>query len=178
MPKVTISNKKEIDEIRGKILCSAERTVGEIRRMVDADPTPIEVLRQIKFAPDFGFHPVRDQRLNLIEQVNQTFTCLVSLAAASEIMRRHPDCLPLHLNMGTSAGSDIQSDDKTVAAEVFTAVRRTNNSKLAKDTAKVAGTKAIHKYVFFFCPGEPACSEHFRGVEIVAVTEEQMLGLT
>jgi hypothetical protein len=174
-----IRNEDEIDDIRRTVLLSAKRAVEAIQELVSEVHPPIEVLAKIKFT-DLGYHPIEDRRLNLIEQVNQTFTSLVSLVAAREILRRHPKSAPLRLNIGTSCGSDIESSDRTVAAEVFAAVTRTNNRKLVKDVAKVAESKATHMYVFFFCPDEKAGSsrlERFPDVEIVAVTEEQMWGL-
>lgn len=36
---------------------------------------------------------------------------------------------------------------------MFSAVSTQNNKKLSKDISKVAATPALHKYVFFMCPG-------------------------
>ncbi|EHV9720282.1 hypothetical protein K1B37_001001 [Vibrio parahaemolyticus] len=59
---------------------------------------------------------------------------------------------PFKVNLGTTAGLDIESLCGLVAAEVFAAVSPTNNRKLAKDIEKVAGSNAKHKFVFMLCP--------------------------
>lgn len=50
----------------------------------------------------------------------------------------HPESAPIHLNLGTSRGFDVESPSESVVAEVFAAVRRTNNQKLVTDVARVA----------------------------------------
>ena len=112
--------------------------------------------------------------------VNQTFTYLVSLAATEQLLTRHPGAAPITLNLGTSSGSDLESPSQRIAAEVFAAVRRTNNRKLVKDVAKVARVEAAtHRYVFFYCPGEectPFRLERFPDVEIIPLSEQQVWG--
>jgi hypothetical protein len=135
-------------------------------------------LARMKFE-ELGFHPMEERRLNLIEQVNQTFTYLVSLAAAEDLLTRHPGFAPLHLNLGTSPGYDLVSRSQDIVAEVFAAVRRTNNRKLAKDVIKVDRSEAQHKYVFFHCPGEtPGVShlERFPEVRLIALSAEVVWG--
>ena len=51
---------------------------------------PFDLLRKMKFE-QIGRHPVEDRSLNLIEQVNQTWTYAVALAAASKLLELHPD---------------------------------------------------------------------------------------
>jgi len=85
-----------------------------------------------------------------VEQVNQTWTYLVSL------FERHPDAGGFRLNFGTEAGSDILSlVPNVVAAEVFAAVRPSNNRKLTKDLQKLVREcpEARARYVFFHAPG-------------------------
>jgi hypothetical protein len=38
---------------------------------------PLDLLRQMKFDP-VGFHPIEDRELNLVEQINQTWTYAVA----------------------------------------------------------------------------------------------------
>jgi hypothetical protein len=95
-----------------------------------------------------------DSPLNLIEQLNQTFTYLASARAVKILFELHPELAPFTVNLGTSSGSDIESGTGVgLAAEVFAAVNTANNRKLAKDLAKVARSEAQFKYVFFMCPG-------------------------
>ena len=92
--------------------------------------------------------------LNLIEQLNQTFTYIASVRAAKILFAHHPEAAPFTLNLGNVAGFDIESKrNGGVAAEVFAAVNPSNNQKLAKDLKKMGTSSAQHRYVFFMCPG-------------------------
>ena len=50
----------------------------------------VEFLRALKF-DQVGLHPLEDRALNAIEQVNQSWTYLVALAAVRELLRWHPE---------------------------------------------------------------------------------------
>jgi hypothetical protein len=92
--------------------------------------------------------------LNLIEQLNQSFTYIASAKAVRVLLSLHPDLAPFRLNLGTMAGSDIESaKGGGLAAEVFAAVNTKNNQKLTKDIEKVGIVEAQFKFVFFMCPG-------------------------
>jgi hypothetical protein len=174
MPVEQIRDIGQIEVLRKAIAAAATNSAVVIAELVASRP-PIQVLVQMKFH-ELGYHPIENRRLNLIEQVNQTFTYLVSLAAAAQILDRHPGSAPILLNLGTSAGSDVESTSQGVAAEIFAAVSPANNRKLAKDMAKVARTTAVHKYVFFYCPGA-GCPPNLRpppGVRVVPLTDEQV----
>jgi hypothetical protein len=95
-----------------------------------------------------------DAPLNLIEQLNQSFTYVASAKAVKVLLSLHPELAPFTLNLGTTAGSDIESPKGGgLAAEVFAAVNTKNNRKLSKDIEKVGIVDAQFKYVFFMCPG-------------------------
>jgi hypothetical protein len=101
-------------------------------------------------------HPIDDRPLNLIEQLNQTWTCLVTLRALPVLFDRHASAGGFHLNLGTASGTDIKSVAcGVVAAEVFAAVHPKNNRKLEKDLKKLAHEcpDAQNRYVFFGAPG-------------------------
>lgn len=122
-------------------------------RTVAASRDALGLLEAIKFER-LGRHPLNAAKeLNLIEQVNQTFTCLVTARALVYLFRRHPEAAPFRISPGEESGSDISSADGSVAAEVFAATHPGSNRKLAKDVAKVRATGAVHRYVFFYCPG-------------------------
>lgn len=119
--------------------------------------TGLEVLRKMKFDA-IGWHPFDDpaRPLNLIEQVNQTWTCLVSLKALPFLFDWHPDVGGFQLNLATQGGTDILSVfPDAVAAEGFAAVTLDNNRKLEKDLKKLKQEhpKAKARYVFFAAPG-------------------------
>jgi hypothetical protein len=113
----------------------------------------LEFLYRIKFE-GIGCDPFNIQRpLNFIEQVNQTFTYLASFKAAKMLFSWHSGLPSLRLNLGTQAGTDIESDyDGGISAEVFAAVTPASNDKLKKDIEKISKSQAKHKYVFFMCP--------------------------
>ena len=136
MPVHTVANQAAIETLREAVLSSAKVAVDSLRTLL-AEPRAIDALAGMKFS-EAGRHPVEDRNLNLVEQINQTFTYLVSLAAAADIIRWHPDWAPLRLNLGTTGGSDLESDFGSFAAEAFAAVRATNNRKLLKDVLKVS----------------------------------------
>ena len=114
----------------------------------------LQLLEEIKYEK-IGYDPLNSEReLNLIEQVNQTFTYLASFKAVEILFQQHPEVSQFVLNLGTTAGTDIESIDSVgIAAEVFAATRPSSNNKLNKDFEKVKATNKAHKYVFFMCPG-------------------------
>jgi hypothetical protein len=176
MPTYTVEDAEAIQRLRKSILEAADKAARAIRDL--AHEPSMSLLAHMKFQ-ELGFHPIDDRRLNLVEQINQTFTYLVSLAAAEYVLAHHSDATPIQLNLGTTAGYDLVSPSAGVAAEVFAAVNRTNNRKLAKDLVKVSGADAPNKYVFFHCPGESPGSPHldlFPQVQLVALSAEAVWG--
>lgn len=151
---MTIHNLAEVEPLIGKVRAAADRTAQAVRRLIDAEPDGIEVLRQMKFK-EIAWQPLGDRPLNLVEQINQTWTCLVSLKALPFLFERHPDAGGFKLNLGTAAGTDIESiTSGVVAAETFAAVQPSNNRKLVKDLQKLAREcpSAQARYVFFAAP--------------------------
>lgn len=110
----------------------------------------------MKFEP-LGHDPLDgSRRLNLIEQLNQTFTYLAALRAAEKLFQLHPEAASFVLNLGNVSGWDIESpDDGGIVAEVFAAVTPTNNQKLTADVKKLLSAHHTHRYVFYMCPGIP-----------------------
>jgi hypothetical protein len=74
---------------------------------------PLDLFRQIKFDM-IGFHPVDGHVLNLVEQINQTWTYVVALAAARKLLELHPDAGGYRLAPGANASIplDIMSEVK------------------------------------------------------------------
>jgi hypothetical protein len=152
----TVSSLEEIDNIVASVTQSANKALMQVSQL-GLSKEGLRTLWSMKIDP-VGCDPVNsDDPLNLIEQLNQTFTYIASARAAKLLLSWHPDLAPLTLNLGTSPGSDIESNsDGGLAAEVFAAVNTSNNRKLAKDIEKVGRTQAHVKYVFFMCPGYDA----------------------
>lgn len=135
----------------------------------------MDLLKAMKFET-IGFHPIGDHSLNVIEQINQTFTYAVALAAARELLVRHPGAGGFVLAPGAhmTRPLDIMSEaEGLVGAETFAAVNPANNRKLAGDLQKLAFRPERYRYVFFASPRFPGTMRLPRferdGVEVWSV---------
>jgi hypothetical protein len=118
---------------------------------------PLDLLRHIKFDP-VGYHPIEDRGINLIEQINQTWTYAAALGAARQLLDLHPDVGGFRLAPGAHASLqlDIMSEaEGQVGAETFAAVSPDNNGKLEADVSKMTLRLELHRYVFFISPEYP-----------------------
>ena len=69
----------------------------------------MSLLRALRFET-VGHDPLTGEPLNVVEQLNQTFTILVTLRAIEKLFELHPDCGGFRLALGTSSsGRDIES---------------------------------------------------------------------
>jgi hypothetical protein len=156
--------------MHAQILDSAARTAAWLRSF---DAEPMTFLRKLRFET-VGHDPLTGQPLNVVEQLNQTFTILVSLRAVETLIELHPEAGGFKLALGTSSGRDIESvTPDFVAAEVFSATHPRSNQKLHKDIARLASDPARHRYVFFAAPGyapgrQPQLEEPGTGVHVYA----------
>ena len=135
-----------------KIKESAARAKDSVAKLI-SNEDPLSLLQAIKFLK-IGFDPLdANKKWNLIEQVNQTFTYLISYNAADLLFTLHPEAVEIQLNLGTEAGYDIVGIDKdreeVFAAEVFAATSIHSNEKLRRDLMKVLTSNAKSRYVFF-----------------------------
>jgi hypothetical protein len=155
--KISIT-KSDIESYRVSLLASAEHTQIQIAELAGTE-TPLAFLTQLKFQA-IGCDPLDvSRKLNLIEQLNQTFTYLASFEGAELLFKLHPKVQSLTLNLGTTAGSDIEtSEGGGIAAEVFASVTPRNNRKLENDIKKVSTANAKHRYVLFMSPEHEAGS--------------------
>lgn len=150
---------EEANALEQAVVRSAERALTQILKLHDPSDA-LSTLWEMKFRP-VGCDPLDSESpLNVIEQLNQTFTYIASARAVKVLLELHPKFAPFTLNLGTVGGSDIESNRLGIlACEVFAAVNTSNNQKLKKDLAKVGKTDAKHKYVFFMCPGFQTCRQ-------------------
>jgi hypothetical protein len=114
---------------------------------------PLEFLRAVKFEKN-GFHPISHHKINLIEQVNQTWTYLVALKAAMLLLEWHPEACGLTLAPGATASQELDIMSVTpglVGAETFAATSPGSNGKLNNDLVKMMQRSENHRYVFFAC---------------------------
>lgn len=162
----------DAESIRAQMLAGAARAADWLRSFTG---DPIELLKSLRFK-SVGYDPLTGEPLNVVEQLNQTFTILVTLGAVERLIELHPDAGGFRLALGTSSGRDIESvAPGMVAAEVFSATHPNSNQKLKKDLECLSDDPARHRYVFFAAPGyEPGRqndleSEIAPGVQVYAV---------
>ena len=166
MPVRKVHSFDDIQEIQEQVRNSARVAREKLRQLQEC---PMEALYDLKFT-EYGSHYLkRDATLNLVEQLNQSFTIMVTLAAAKKLFRWFPELKAkgLKLNLGPTGGWDIASiGSNHTRAEVFAAVRPENNDKLREDLQKFKGPtvqNCQNCFVFFHCPnlrpGQQHCLE-------------------
>jgi hypothetical protein len=154
MMYLTVQTVADVDRTMDQLRGSARRAQEWIRSQ---SGDPLDLLRRMKFET-VGFHPIEDRPLNFMEQINQTWTFAVALAAARQLLVLHSDVGGFRLAPGAHASIplDIMSEvEGQVGAETFAAVTPRNNGKLAADLDKLAHRPEIHRYVFFMSPQFP-----------------------
>lgn len=143
----------DAETLHTQILSGAERTAAWLRNFAGS---PLELLTALRFQA-VGHDPLSGKPLNVVEQLNQSFTILVSLRAVEQLIQMHPEANGFRLALGTSGGRDIESvEPKLVAAEVFSATHPGSNQKLKRDMERLASDPARHRYVFFAAPNYPS----------------------
>lgn len=165
-----ISTVAEARAIEVQVLASAEATVTWLREFKGS---PLELLAAMRFTTA-GRDPLSDRPLNVVEQLNQTFTVLVALRAVEALIELHPDAGGFRPALGAIAGRDIESvQPGLVAAEVFAAVHPSNNDKLASELRRLRADNSRHRYVSFsspgFAPGRRTELEKVAGIQVHCV---------
>jgi hypothetical protein len=166
-----ITSNEDIQALRRSTLAAAD--VAH-RWACNLSDEPLAFLRAAKF-DKVGCDPLSGKPLNLVEQINQTFTILVALRAVEQLLDMHPTVGGFRLALATASGRDIESvAPNMVAAEVFAATTPDSNRKLDKELAKLAREMVAHRYVFFaapgFMPGRQSKLERVPGIEVHSVT--------
>ncbi|MGP4905404.1 hypothetical protein ACTXGW_04830 [Psychrobacter faecalis] len=147
----TVNDIEELKQLEQELYESMDKTLSQISSEITSNSSQT-LFSKMKFG-GIGFDPLNSNRaLNIIEQINQSFTYLASFYALEILFTEHPELTPFRLNLGTAPGSDIESECGELAAEVFAAVAPTSNQKIKKDIDKVLKTNARLKFVFFMCP--------------------------
>jgi hypothetical protein len=85
MKRRIIHSEAELGPVTGQIVASASSAVACIVEICVA-ASPLDALRRIRFE-SVGFDPLGPTRLNLIGQINQTFTYLATLEAVRYLFR-------------------------------------------------------------------------------------------
>ena len=149
-----VRNREDVDRYLGQVRKSA----ADVHAWIAAQTgDPLDFLRRMKFEA-IGFHPIEGHALNLIEQINQTWTYAVALSAARRLLELHPEAGGYRLAPGAHAAIELDIMSETaglVGAETFAAVDPKNNGKLEQDLRKLAARTERHRYVFFMSPCFP-----------------------
>ena len=169
MAAIHIRSREDADRLIATIRASAQRAHDWIAAQ---SGDPLNMLKRMKFEP-VGFHPVEDRALNVVEQINQTWTYFVAASATKQLLELHPDVGGFHLAPGAHASLelDVMSDAPgLVGSEIFAAVDPRNNRKLYLDLQKMAARTERHRYVFFMSPLYPQVGRQAKlerdGVEV------------
>lgn len=150
-----IFNVCSIAEVEAALVNIEDNAAHACAALRELPADPVEALARIKFDP-VGCHPLERRPLNIVEQVNQTFSYFVALKAARLLLQWHPEAEGFRLAPGAHAPVgwlDVESlVPGIVGAETFAAVRPENNRKLTGDLAKMAARPERFRYVFFMSP--------------------------
>ena len=128
---------KDVLLLKGTVRKNMGRAMAEIQEIQDS----VRLFQELKFG-ELGFSSIGSRRQNIMEQVNQSFTILMSCYAAEKYF---PQAMGFEFAFAAAGGRDmiVYGDDDEVVAEVeiFTAVRAGNNRKLRRDVDRMREAK-------------------------------------
>ena len=148
--QIVIVNPKEIRMYENRIMSNTRIAIASLQEQL-MRLEGIEALRLMKFTK-CGGDPFTGEHLNLVEQINQTFTYLVCLEAVRVLMERHPDRdIQYVVSFGSKNGFDVMSRDGSIVCDCFAAVKPDRHGQLIRQVRKVSGCmEAKYKYVVFY----------------------------
>ena len=144
---MVVNTHEQVAQLRKTIVENATSAFSELKEF-SQQTDALQFFASIKFVP-IGKDPLTGVPLNLIEQINQTYSNLVVLAAAHDLIDRYPG-KSFDLQLGASSGFDVQSTDGEVVAECFAVTSVSSNDKMNKDCKKLMNSGVAHKYIFFY----------------------------
>ena len=144
---MVVNTHTQVTKLRQTIVENAETAFSELKNYAQ-NTDALQFFASIKFIP-LGKDPITGDALNLIEQINQTYSDLVVLAATHDLIDRYPEKTFI-LQLGAASGFDVQSTDGEVAAECFAVTSVSSNDKMNKDCKKLMKSEAEQKYIFFY----------------------------
>lgn len=169
MPDLVIHTTADADRLMNLVRASAARAQRQIAALTG---DPLDMLRRMKF-DQIGYHPIEDRPLNLVEQINQTWSMAVAIEAAKKLLELHPEAGGFRLAPGAHASLELDIMSVApglVGAETFAAVHPRNNGKIQADLLKLAARPEQFRYVFFLSPAFPRTERQLRfevpGVEV------------
>jgi hypothetical protein len=98
----------DAEALYAAVLRSAERTAAWLRGFAG---NPLELLTALRFQT-VGYDPITEEALNVIEQINQTFTILVSLRAVGRLIEMHPEANGFRLALATRAAAIYRASNR------------------------------------------------------------------
>jgi hypothetical protein len=105
-----VITRKNLNSLIEQLDVSAAKTQSSIKKLASSKDA-MAFLFECKFNQS-GFNPLDSSiKLNLIEQLNQTFTYLASFKGAEYIFLHHKKVKSLTLNLGTASGTDIETSE-------------------------------------------------------------------
>ena len=169
MPNTIIINSiEELAPVADQVRASARQStlvLADLLKSIEG----VDLFWKLRFE-NAGRDPLDPNRpLNFVEQLNQTSSYLVTIAAAAYLFDHHKSSAPFVLTLGPIGGHDIASSDGKIVAETFAATRPGSNNKLNKEIKKLSSASADHKYVFYFCPSYPRRVAQADGVTTVSL---------
>jgi hypothetical protein len=154
MKKLVVSSISEVNELIRTTEESIEITMDSVRSFSALKSQSL--FYEMKFKKN-GKDPLYERPLNIIEQINQTYTYLVTFKAIIYLFENHPDISAFRMNLGTAPGFDIESCDGSIIAEVFASTSITNNQKIKKDINRlIKAGRDKKRYLFFHSPEDDA----------------------
>ena len=143
-----IETVEQAEDLREKIYKTAEDTYERLKTLIKTN-SALEFLFQMKFCK-IGLAPIKGTELNLMEQLNQSFSDLVIIEAVSDLLSKYPE-KSFEIHLGTESGFDIESTDGAVAAECFAVTSFISNDKLKKDSQRIINRAPERKkYIYFY----------------------------
>lgn len=169
MSNLVVHTTADADRLMNLVRASAARAQRQIAALTG---DPLDMLRRMKF-DQIGYHPIEDRPLNLVEQINQTWSMTVAIEAAKKLLELHPEASGFRLAPGAHASLELDIMSVApglVGAETFAAVHPRNNGKIQADLLKLVARPERFRYVFFLSPAFPRTERQLRfevpGVEV------------
>jgi len=156
-----INNEEQLEDLKEKMYLSAEKAQERILHAAEQSssdnliPASMALLFSMKFEKT-GVDPLNGTDLNIVEQINQLFSNLVVMEAASDLLKLFPG-KSFQLHLGTESGFDIESvndesdDTPRIVCECFAVTTAASNGKLKKDAEKLMSKAPDKKkYMYFY----------------------------
>lgn len=170
--QISFDSKDQVALYRQKIINNIDKVNKMVQDLFETT-RGIEFIKHIKFEKS-SYDTLFEEPTNFIEQINQTSTYLVCLAAVDHLISIYPQHRFL-VNFGTTSGYDVVSDDGSIICECFAVTSPDSNGKLKKDAATVySNDNATNKYVIFYAstPKQTHVEnirKNYPGVDIIAL---------